>query len=32
MTVLHEPFYNLKKFGATDAYGRTFNSCASLLT
>ena len=32
MTVLHEPFYNLKKFGATDADGRTFNSCASLLT
>ena len=31
MTVLHEPFYNLKKFGATDAGGRTFNSCASLL-
>jgi len=22
MTVLHEPFYNLKKFGATDAEGR----------
>ena len=31
MTVLHEPFYNLKKFGAADADGRTFNSCASLL-
>jgi hypothetical protein len=31
MTVLHEPFYNLKKFGATDAGERTFNSCASLL-
>ena len=31
MTVLHEPFHNLKKFGATDAVGRTFNSCASLL-
>jgi hypothetical protein len=31
MTVLHEPFYNLEKFGATDARGRTFNSCASLL-
>ena len=31
MTVLHEPFYNLKKFGATDVGGRTFNSCASLL-
>ena len=31
MIVLHEPFYNLKKFGATDADGRTFSSCASLL-
>jgi hypothetical protein len=31
MTVLHEPFYNLKKFGATDADGRTFSSCTSLL-
>jgi Sulfotransferase domain len=31
MTVLHEPFYNLKKFGATDAGGRTFRSSASLL-
>jgi hypothetical protein len=31
MTLLHEPFYNLKQFGETDVEGRTFDSPASLL-
>jgi hypothetical protein len=31
MTVLHEPFSNLRDYGQTDAEGRTFDSPASLL-
>jgi hypothetical protein len=31
MTVLHEPFCNLRDYGETDAGGRTFDSPASLL-
>ena len=31
MTVLHEPFSNLRDYGQTDAEGRTFGSPASLL-
>ena len=31
MTVLHEPFSNLRDYGQTDAGGRTFGSPASLL-
>jgi hypothetical protein len=31
MTVLHEPFCNLKNYGETDAGDRTFHSAASLL-
>lgn len=31
LTVLHEPFCNLKDYGETDAGGRTFNSPAQLL-
>jgi hypothetical protein len=31
MTVLHEPFSNLRDYGETDAEGRTFHSPASLL-
>jgi hypothetical protein len=31
MTVLHEPFSNLRDYGETDADGRTFDSPASLL-
>jgi hypothetical protein len=31
LTVLHEPFYNLKKLGVAEADGRTFTSSASLL-
>jgi hypothetical protein len=32
MTVLHEPFSNLKDYGETDVEGRTFDSPESLLT
>ena len=32
MTVLHEPFGNLKNYGETDAEGRMFRSPVSLLT
>src|SRR6516164_9581875 len=31
MTVLHEPFCNLRDYGETDAGGRTFDSPLSLL-
>jgi hypothetical protein len=31
LTVLHEPFCNLKNYGETDAGGRTFDSAAPLL-
>jgi Sulfotransferase domain len=31
LTVLHEPFGNLKNYGETDAGGRTFGSAAQLL-
>jgi hypothetical protein len=31
LTVLHEPFCNLKDYGETDAGGRTFDSAARLL-
>jgi Sulfotransferase domain len=31
LTVLHEPFGNLKNYGETDAGGRTFDSAAELL-
>lgn len=31
MTVLHEPFSNLRDYGQTDAEGRMFDSPASLL-
>jgi len=31
MTVLHEPFCNLRDYGETDAGGRTFDSALSLL-
>jgi Sulfotransferase domain len=31
MTVLHEPFCNLKNYGETDVGGRTFDSAAPLL-
>ena len=31
LTVLHEPFCNLKDYGETDADGRTFDSAAQLL-
>lgn len=31
LTVLHEPFSNLKDYGETDAGGRTFDSPATLL-
>lgn len=31
MTVLHEPFCNLRDYGETDAGARTFNSPLSLL-
>jgi hypothetical protein len=31
VTVLHEPFGNLKNYGETDAGGRTFDSAAQLL-
>jgi hypothetical protein len=32
LTVLHEPFCNLKDYGETDAGGRTFDSAAYLHT
>jgi hypothetical protein len=32
MTVLHEPFGNLKNYGETDVEGRMFGSPVSLLT
>jgi hypothetical protein len=32
LTVLHEPFCNLKDYGETDVDGQTFNSPAALLT
>ena len=31
LTVLHEPFSNLKDYGETDGGGRTFDSPATLL-
>jgi hypothetical protein len=31
LTVLHEPFCNLKDYGETDASGRTFDSPTALL-
>jgi hypothetical protein len=31
LTVLHEPFCNLKNYGETDVGGRTFDSAAELL-